>query len=218
MARGNRDIDDTRDRILEAARGAFIALGYDATSIREVARRAGISHGTIYLHFRDKDDLLFQVAEDEFGSLLTRLRAMPRTQDPIQRLSEALRELGRYGLEYPHQYAVMMGHRPASFSVPADPRFGPLAAQVSSFLGDLVREAQKRSLLTASVTVLDELSLIAGVHGIVTMFALRLIDRETAERAVDHTTTLLLSALTGGSCQVIQTPVTGQAGAARHTL
>lgn len=209
MTRSTRDGDDTRDRILEAARGAFVSLGYDATSIREVARRAGISHGTIYLYFRDKDDLLFQVAEDEFGGLLSRLRVLPRTQDPIQRLSEALRELGRYGFEFPYQYELIMGHRPPSFSPPSGARFGPLAEQVSNFLADLIREGQKRGLLTRSVTVLDELSLVAGVHGIVTMFSMQLMDRKTAERALGHTIALLLSALAGGSCAVDPSPAPG---------
>lgn len=200
--RRESDVEETRDLILDAARNVFVAAGYEGTSIREVARRAGISHGTIYLHFRDKDDLLYQVSEDEFGRLLGRLRALPRTRDPIQRLGDALRELGRYGLEFPHQYELMMGHRPASFAESAASRFGPRAEQVGAFIGDLVREAHKRNFLTASTGKLDELSLIAGVHGVVTMFALQLIDREAAQNAIGHTISLLLSALTGGSCDI----------------
>src|SRR5690554_3890974 len=121
--RRGQDVEGTRRRILDAARDVFVSAGYEQTSIRKVASRAGISHGTIYLHFRDKDDLLYQVSEDEFTRLLARLRALPRSQDPIQRLYDALREVGRYGLEYPHQYELMMGHRPASFPVASAPRF-----------------------------------------------------------------------------------------------
>lgn len=196
------DVEETRDLILDAARDVFVASGYEGTSIREVARRAGISHGTIYLHFRDKDDLLYQVSEDEFGRVLGRLRALPRTRDPIQRLGDTLRELGRYGLEVPHQYELIMGHRPASFADSSAPRFGPGAEQMGAFVGDLVREAQKRGFLTAAAGKLAELSLIAGVHGVVAMFASQLVDRETARNAIDHTISLLLSALTGGSCEI----------------
>lgn len=201
-ARRDSDVDATRNLILEATRDAFVSTGYEGTSIREVARRADISHGTIYLHFRDKDDLLYQVSEEEFGRLLGRLRALPRTKDPIQRLADALREIGGYGLEFPHQYELMMGHRPASFSESNAPRFGPSADQVGSFIGDLVREARKRGFLAASGGQLDELALIAGVHGIVTMHALQLIDFNTATLAVEHTMSLLLCTLTGGCCDV----------------
>lgn len=202
MTRRESNVEDTRALILDAARTVFVVSGYESTSIREVARRAGISHGTIYLHFRDKDDLLYQVSEHEYGHLLGRLRALPRTRDPIQRLRDALREVGRYGLEFPHQYELMMGHRPASFSESGAPRFGPRADEVGLFIGDLLREARKRHFLSAAVGKLDDLALIASVHGIVTMCALHLIDRETAVSAIDHTISLLLSALSGGSCDI----------------
>lgn len=199
----------TRALILAAARSTFVAAGYDATSIRNVARRAGISHGTIYLHFRDKDDLLYQVSEEEFGVLINRLRALPRTRDPIRRLGDTLREIGRFGLEFPHQYELILGPRPASFAEPGTPHFGPRAEQLGAFIGDLVREAQQRGFLLSTVGKLDELSLIAGVHGLVTMFAVQLIDRETAENAIDHIVFLLLSALTGSSCDIKCLPGSG---------
>ncbi|HEX2281310.1 MAG TPA: TetR/AcrR family transcriptional regulator [Thermomicrobiales bacterium] len=200
--RREQEVERTRQTILDAAREAFVTSGYEQTSVREVARRAGLSHGTIYLHFRDKDDLLYQVSEAEFGRLLGRLRSLPRSQDPIQRLSDALYEVGRYGMEFPHQYQLMMGHRPSTFSTTSAPRFGPMAEQMSSFMADLVHEAQKRSFVLASGGPLDELSLIAGVHGVVTMFDLKLIDREMAEETIRHTISLMLIALTGASCPV----------------
>jgi AcrR family transcriptional regulator len=200
--RREQDMERTRQLILDAAREEFIASGYEATSVRQVARRAGFSHGTIYLHFRDKDDLLFQVSEDEFARLLSQLRALPRSQDPIQRLIGALRAFGTYGLDHPHQYQLMMGHRPHTFSETDSPRFGPMAEQVSSFLGDLMREASRRSFVMGATPKLDHLTLLATVHGIVDMFLLKLVDRETAERAIDHSILLILSALTGGSCVI----------------
>jgi AcrR family transcriptional regulator len=196
----DQDVERTRQQILDAARDAFVTSGYESTSIREVARRAGISHGTIYLHFRDKDDLLFQVSEDEFRRLLTSLRALPRSQDPIQRLIDGLRVVGVYGLDNPHQYQLMMGQRPVSFATNDTPRFGPMADQVSSFMGDLMNEARRRSFVSDSTARLDHLALLGAVHGALDMYNLNLIDRATAERAIDHSIILLLSALTGGTC------------------
>ncbi len=201
-SRREQDLERTRQLILDAARVEFIESGYEATSVRRVASRAGFSHGTIYLHFRDKDDLLFQVSEDEFGRLLAQLRTLPRSQDPIQRLIGGLRAFGAYGLDHPHQYQLMMGHRPQSFSETDAPRFGPMAEQVSGFLGDLMREASRRSIVMDSTPKLDHLALLATVHGIVDMYVLQLVDRESADQAIDHSVLLILSALTGGSCVI----------------
>jgi AcrR family transcriptional regulator len=198
--RREHDVENTRQQILDAAREVFVASGYESTSIREVARRAGISHGTIYLHFRDKDDLLYQVSEDEFSKLLGRLRSLPRAQDPIQRLAGALKVFGTYGLDFPHQYQLMMGYRPASFSAGDTPRFGAMAEQVSAFLGDLIREARKRSIVSGDAATLDHLSLIAIVHGTVDMFFLQLVSRDAAEAALDHSIALMLGAMTDDGC------------------
>lgn len=194
--------EQTRQMILDAARDVFVSAGYESTSIREVARRAGFSHGTIYLHFRDKDDLLFQVSEDGFARLLGRLRSLPRSHDPVQRLSDALRAFGHYGLANPHEYQLMMGHRPTSFTDSDVPRFGPMAEQVSAFMKDLQKEASRRGFVSSSTGGFDHLALIASIHGIIDMFELKLIDRPTAELAIDHATALLLGALSGGSCEI----------------
>ena len=46
-----------RDAILAAALEEFSARGFEATRLDDVAKRAGVAKGTIYLHFRDKESL-----------------------------------------------------------------------------------------------------------------------------------------------------------------
>jgi AcrR family transcriptional regulator len=94
--------DDTRQAILDAARDVFVSDGYEGASIRKVAQAAGYAHGTIYLHFRDKDDLLSQLSEEQFRVLLERLRALPRSLDARARVAAALRQVVVYGLEFPN--------------------------------------------------------------------------------------------------------------------
>lgn len=53
-----------KDReIIEAATAAFIAKGYDGTSMEEIATKAGASKQTVYKHFRDKETLFCEVVE-----------------------------------------------------------------------------------------------------------------------------------------------------------
>jgi AcrR family transcriptional regulator len=63
----NREIK--RKRILDAALKLFARKGFGATALEEVARRARLAKGTLYLYFKDKEDLYAQVVLDVFERL-----------------------------------------------------------------------------------------------------------------------------------------------------
>jgi AcrR family transcriptional regulator len=54
-----------RLQIIEGARAAFLAGGFDATSMGEIARQAGVSKGTLYVYFDSKERLFEAIVEDE---------------------------------------------------------------------------------------------------------------------------------------------------------
>lgn len=56
-------------QILETARSLFVGLGFDATSMDMIAREAGVSKATLYVHFANKDDLLITLVDDECRKL-----------------------------------------------------------------------------------------------------------------------------------------------------
>ena len=68
----------TRERIVEAARRLWKAKGYANVSIGELMKDAGLTHGGFYAHFKSKDDLFAEAALDT--QILERYRAM--TADP----------------------------------------------------------------------------------------------------------------------------------------
>jgi TetR/AcrR family transcriptional repressor of nem operon len=57
-----------RGRILEAAGGLFREKGFDAVSVAEVMKVAGLTHGGFYGHFESKDDLIVQTIAHIFGA------------------------------------------------------------------------------------------------------------------------------------------------------
>lgn len=64
-SRRDSNKQDKLRRITAAARALFIAKGYDATSLREIAQRAGVALGTPFSYAADKRDLLFLTVNDE---------------------------------------------------------------------------------------------------------------------------------------------------------
>ena len=79
-----------KQSLLDAAVALIGEVGPQAFTLREVARRAGVSHNAPYRHFRDKDDLLAEVAAQGFDQLTESMKeAMARGKTAAERLSLA---------------------------------------------------------------------------------------------------------------------------------
>lgn len=79
---------ERREAVLEAALAEFIAKGFAATRIEDVAHRAGVAKGTVYLHFRDKEDLFAAAVRAEMAPLAAALAA--RLEDEAAKPKAAL--------------------------------------------------------------------------------------------------------------------------------
>jgi TetR/AcrR family transcriptional regulator, fatty acid metabolism regulator protein len=72
MARTRQD--GKREKILEAAVRVFARKGYFNSRVSDVARKAGVADGTIYLYFRNKEDLLVSLFDDVMGRHIAQAR------------------------------------------------------------------------------------------------------------------------------------------------
>lgn len=73
----------TRAALLKAARELFTERGYAATSTEEVVRRARVTRGALYHHFRDKSDLFAAVFEDLSREVLAKIKKGADSGGPI---------------------------------------------------------------------------------------------------------------------------------------
>src|SRR5512146_571364 len=64
-----------RERILRAAIKIFSQKGFFNAKVSEIARAAGVADGTIYLYFKNKDDLLISLFEEKMGEIVNGIRA-----------------------------------------------------------------------------------------------------------------------------------------------
>ncbi len=64
-----------RERILRAAIRIFSQKGYFNSKISDIAQMAGVADGTIYLYFKNKDDLLISLFEEKMGEVVADIRA-----------------------------------------------------------------------------------------------------------------------------------------------
>lgn len=78
---------DKRRRILDAAVQVFATYGFYNSKVSQVAREAGVADGTIYLYFKNKDDILIQLFNDSMAEILRRQdAALATVTAPIERI------------------------------------------------------------------------------------------------------------------------------------
>ena len=69
-----RRTDDKRQRILQAAVKVFARKGYFGAKVAEIARKADVADGTIYLYFRNKEDILISLFDEVMSEHLEHAR------------------------------------------------------------------------------------------------------------------------------------------------
>lgn len=103
-----------REEILVAAERILIDTNdQSALSIRAIAAAVGVTPPSIYLHFQDRNDLLFEVCERQWVKLEAAMDdAVEAVTDPIDRILARGRAYLRFGLENPEHYRILMMSRP----------------------------------------------------------------------------------------------------------
>ena len=82
---------NTKERILEKAIDLFYEHGFVKASIRDIVRSVGITNSTVYIHFRNKDEILFRIIEEIGSILLQELRTViEKHDDPVECLREMI--------------------------------------------------------------------------------------------------------------------------------
>jgi AcrR family transcriptional regulator len=106
--RGRADHKESvRREILDAARELFVCEGYGSVSLRKIARRIGYTPMAIYVHFRDKSEILDCICEESFDCFRANAERLDRLAlPPRERLAAGLRAYIAFGLEHPHHYQL----------------------------------------------------------------------------------------------------------------
>jgi AcrR family transcriptional regulator len=157
---------DTRARLLAHARAVYLEGGAAHFSLREVARRVGISAPAVYRHFDNKDALLGAVCDEgfrTFSSYLLRALAEPT---PLARLRASGDLYLRFALENPHDYRFIFMSSIAELGLgleTVDPR---ATSPTFQFLVDRVRDCIAGGSLAGGDPSEMAASIWAHVHGL----------------------------------------------------
>jgi AcrR family transcriptional regulator len=139
--RKQREKEEMRILILDAARKIFLEKGYYEASIRNIAEQIEYSPGTIYLYFKDKDEIFHALHEDGFQRLLEKMKPLQHVQQPFERL----KAIGSVYLDFAwnnKDYYDLMFIMQSPIDAEKDQEKWAMGRQTLEFLKHVLRECQ----------------------------------------------------------------------------
>src|SRR5277367_1185836 len=163
---------DLRRSLIDAAL-ALVTEDQDWTfSLREVARRAGVSHSAPYNHFADKRDLLAAVAATGFAQLGERiLAAISGIENPQTALERSALAYVSFGVENPAHYRLMFSSALVTAKEGRPESVAAAGAATRAILAGIIRRGAAKGIFDASLSRDDELRVSvltawSTVHGL----------------------------------------------------
>jgi AcrR family transcriptional regulator len=201
LERRDRERLETRTLILDAARELFARDGYDAVTMRAIAKRIEYTPTAIYFHFKDKLALLRELCDADFGALARRFHGIARVADPVERLRQIGMAYVEFGLDHPNHYRLMfMTPHPPLDPAESGLEKGNPEQDAYAFLKATLAEAIAAGRLRPEFHDVDRAAQTAwaGAHGIVSLHIAKCNDGWIDWRPPHETARLLIDAMIRG--------------------
>jgi len=167
--RRERERAEMAEKIMNAAREMFVRDGYEAVTLRKVAKAIEYSPAAIYQYFKDKRALFLAVIRSDSEDLRENVLECMKLEDPIERLHEMARRYVNWGIAHPNHYRLMLVPPPAlaEQAEAPEPKHPPLEQEALFALNAIVKEAIERGMMREkySDSALVAATLWAGIHG-----------------------------------------------------
>ncbi|MGI9544140.1 MAG: TetR/AcrR family transcriptional regulator [Cyclobacteriaceae bacterium] len=105
--RKEREKLEMQELILQTAAELFVTQGFEKTSMRNIAEAIEYSPATIYLYFKDKNELFYALQKEAFQKFFQYFQTVPKLKDPMQRLRRLGRIYIKFSFENPAYYDLM---------------------------------------------------------------------------------------------------------------
>ncbi|MBJ6762389.1 TetR/AcrR family transcriptional regulator [Myxococcaceae bacterium JPH2] len=177
---------DLRQALVDAAVALIAEEGFAALTLREVARRAGVTHAAPYRHFADKEALLEAVAAEGYRAMAREMRErMARASGPLEQLAAAGEAYVLFAVRHPPHFRVMFGPH---FTRPHEPVASETGEDAFCLLVRCIEAGQAAGLLRAGDQTSLALTAWSQVHGLASLLVDRQLD--TAHQGPESAETL----------------------------
>jgi len=180
-----------REEIISVSRQLLLKEGFGKISMRKVARRADVTATSIYLHFKNKDELLLALVEESILKLGSELKAaLKPDSDPIEQLKDLANAYIRYALDNPQEYEIIYMVRPEEMPKYPKEKFQQIR-KVYELIAEVISRGKEKHLFDVEDELISAYTLWAQIHGVVSVVLNRRLDtriprEKFLDQAVEH--------------------------------
>lgn len=165
-----------RKDILKVSRTLLIEQGFSKMSMRKIAAEADVTATSIYLHFKNKDELLLALIEDSIAHLAEALEQSLNGQtDAISMLEKLADAFLTFALERPQEYEIIYMVRPEEMPKFPKEKFQQVR-KIYEMLADIIRKGQEEGQLEVDDPLVSSYIVWAQLHGVVSVILSKRLD------------------------------------------
>lgn len=198
--RREREREEIRTRILDAARELFVSEGVDSVTMRRIADRIEYSPTAIYFHFRDKEALLAELCDFDFRNFAHGFTVIAQIPDPVERLRAAGRSYVEFGLDNPSHYRLMfMTPKPPNDKTDTSGKGNP-EEDAYAFLRGIVLDLEAQGRLREGLENVDLVAqtIWATIHGLVSLEIAKCNDAWVEFQPIESRTQMVIDSIEKG--------------------
>jgi AcrR family transcriptional regulator len=167
--RKERQKEELKVKILQAAKELFMLKGFEDTSIRNIAEKIEYSPTTIYLYFKDKDDIFCELHKEGFTLLNQYFRPLAHVSNPFERLKAINKAYITFAMENGEFYDLMFILRSPMKSITKDESDWEEGRRSFEFLVNTINECIAQGYFKGMQPEIVAFTVWSMVHGIASL-------------------------------------------------
>jgi AcrR family transcriptional regulator len=162
--RKERDREEMREKILQSAHHLFLDKGFDEVSIRNIAEAIEYSPATIYLYFKDKNEIFYALHGEAFKIFNSYLGEVAKIKDPFDRLIKLGEKYIEFTFANPQYYDIMFIME-APMNCDENSEDWQEGAKAHSFLESMVEACKQQGHFKGLNTKILSFTIWSYMHG-----------------------------------------------------
>ncbi|HEX3025469.1 MAG TPA: TetR/AcrR family transcriptional regulator, partial [Chitinophagaceae bacterium] len=170
VERKEKQKQDIKKMILDASMKLFVEEGFDNVTIRKIADLIEYSPTTVYLYFKDKDEIFFQLSQVGFEKMLELNQNLTTIANPLMRLYKMGENYIHFGMSNPEFYDVMFIQRAPMDCIRKMEELEWSAGNAAiENLKELLKECMDKGLIQKASVEVVAMAIWGLVHGMVSL-------------------------------------------------